>query len=883
MGKKRYFSVLGAFTFLICLAGLEGSAAYAEGSRELVSNGGDRPYLEFRSTLNAGIRRRTIIKVYAQEGETINLGSSAVGIGTGVINYRRPDNTAGTCGATGLIANRAQEVAGPGNGSGGTFVPCTVTVGAGQTGIWEIDYVSPNINSTADPVAIAGNANWTQPNNIGVVSAWDATVRSSTGTAIPGRVYANYYAFNIGANNRALSSQFRVLTQEGYQYRVDLNGLDPFGFILFANRNGFVDQNGNPIFRSLQFTGPNPGSLPPGYSFQNPNSPDSGTVVTHKLFISTPDASMPSSANSPTGPTWLYSLPLPPPVPTNFKFTGIEGTSGQAGTSPLGGTLSFDSTAATSYTITLDLNGDNIYGNGNDRTFIGRAQIGSNTVFWDGRDGNGASVPASSSPYNVRINLYAGEVHFPMIDPEQHNNGLIIQRLNQPAGPTSASDNPFNIYYDDRNTGADYSVCSAGETNTSAGVANPQCYGGGPTPRQALTGVDSSGGAHRFTNNFGDRRGIDTWVYYPSADVNLEGGILLQEADLIVDKTVDLATANAGDPLTYTITVTNNGPSNEPGIGFQDLVPSVLRNVSWSCVITSGTGSCNTPNGTGNNIDTTLDLDNQAVATYTVTGTIVRSAPSGNITNSATAIRNADITDPNLANNTDSAVTTINGGLSFADVLLIKRITAINRGLANEQLFDNSFVDTGTFDDNDNAVNWPGPPTAATIGGGTVESYLNGIADGTMTNTMVRPGDQLEYTLSFLSDGTLPVRDLLICDRIPLNTTFLPTAFNSSTPAAPGPGDRGIFVSFNGLNVALTNVNDGDEIADTGGNNNGIGGYYFAPGIDPSSAFPGKTVGCGGANTNGAIVVDLSDLPNATGDGVPSNSYGFIRFRVIVN
>lgn len=220
---------------------------------------------------------------------------------------------------------------------------------------------------------------------------------------------------------------------------------------------------------------------------------------------------------------------------------------------------------------------------------------------------------------------------------------------------------------------------------------------------------------------------------------------------------------------------------------------------------------------------------------------------------------------------------------SDPNMRLVKRITAINRGLLGEQLFGGSFDDVGTPTDDDNAVNWPGAPMAATIGTGTVESYIAGIADGTINNTTARPRDVLEYTIPFLSDGDVPARDVLVCDRIPTNTTFVGSAFNSSPPAGAGFGDRGILVNFNGQEVALTNVNDGDEIANTNGNDNGVGGYYFPAGVDPSTAFPGVTVGCGGTNTNGAIVVDLSDIPRATGEGTPVNSYGFIRFRAVVN
>ena len=660
MSKKRHFSLLRALTLLSCFASFYAPSAYAEGSNDLISSGGDRPYLEFRTDLNGGILRKTIIKVYVNQGETIDLGSSAVGLGNGTINYRKPNNTSGTCGTTGFIADRAREAAGPGDGTAGTFIPCRITVGVGEAGIWEIDFVSPDSGSGANPPAIAGTASWVQANNSGLVSAWDVTVRSSTGTKIPGRVYANYYAFNIGANNRDLSSLLYVLTKEGYQYSIDLNGVDPYGFIFFSNRNGFYDTStGNSIFRSLQFVGANPGQLPAGYGFQNPNNADAGIYVTQKTFINLPDPNMPASANSPTGVTWLYSLPVAPPVPTGFGFTGVEGTAGKAGTTPLGGIFTFNSTSNNAYSISIDLSNDGIYGNGNDRTFVGRSVVGINSLFWDGKDGNGVAVAASTIPYNVRINQYAGEAHFPLIDAEQNNSGIKVQRLNAPAGPTSSSDNPNNIYYDDRNTGTNYTVCNSTETNTSAGVATPTCYGGSPTPRQALLGVNSAGGAHAFTSLFGDRRGIDSWVYYPSVDLPLAGGIVIREADLIVNKAVNLTVANPGDTLNYTITVKNNGPSHEDGISFQDSVPSVLNNVTWSCSITSGTGSCGASSGSGNSISTTLNLNNQAVATYVVTGQISTNA-SGSINNTATAVRNKDITDPNLNNNSFSVVTTLN-------------------------------------------------------------------------------------------------------------------------------------------------------------------------------------------------------------------------------
>lgn len=215
------------------------------------------------------------------------------------------------------------------------------------------------------------------------------------------------------------------------------------------------------------------------------------------------------------------------------------------------------------------------------------------------------------------------------------------------------------------------------------------------------------------------------------------------------------------------------------------------------------------------------------------------------------------------------------------NIRLTKRIVAINRGRADERLFEATYVDVGAPDDNDNIVNWPGIAVPAE-GGGSVESYIvgaTGIDEITATtNTTVRPGDEIEYAISFLSDGDAAATDMLLCDRIPANTTFVPDAFNALNPTSGGA--RGILLNFNNETLALTNANDGDESIGTIAND-GFGGYYFLPGEDPSLTFPGLS--CASPNNTGAIVVDLSSVPNATGEGTPDNSYGFIRFRVVVD
>ena len=63
-------------------------------------------------------------------------------------------------------------------------------------------------------------------------------------------------------------------------------------------------------------------------------------------------------------------------------------------------------------------------------------------------------------------------------------------------------------------------------------------------------------------------------------------------ADLAVTKTSTPNPYVAGSPLTWTVRVTNNGPSPVVGASVVDTVPAALGGVTWTCAVTTGTGSC---------------------------------------------------------------------------------------------------------------------------------------------------------------------------------------------------------------------------------------------------------------------------------------------------
>src|SRR5205807_1320526 len=137
-----------------------------------------------------------------------------------------------------------------------------------------------------------------------------------------------------------------------------------------------------------------------------------------------------------------------------------------------------------------------------------------------------------------------------------------------------------------------------------------------------------------------------------------------QQADLVVIKTVNNPTPNVGDNLTFTITLSDNGPNTATNVQVTDLLPAGLSLVS----ATPSQGSYNS----GSGVWTVGTVDTLSARTLTLSALVVSSAPR---TNTATITR-ADQFDPNANNNSSSASETP----QQADLGLSK---AVNNGTPN--------------------------------------------------------------------------------------------------------------------------------------------------------------------------------------------------------
>jgi len=607
---------------------------FAEGSKELSSNGGNRAFLLSSTISNLSFPFPTLgtMKVYVKAGETIYVGSSAQGMGSGTINLRAPDGstyTSGSSATVGLIANRSQELAGPQPNAGG-YAPYTRTASASQQGVWEIDFISPSngIDQQSTPSPTVANSSWVQP--VGqYIAAFDISVRDAGNSFfLTGRVYTNVFSGIISAFNAGFNGIMHILTKDGYQYILDNNGQAGNGFTFFVNNKGFRT-GAAASYQSVNSTS-NP-------NVQDPRAPDTQSDITHKIFFNAPAPDLPATANVPGGgTTWLVNPPFVPSM-NGMIFIGTEGTMGKAGTSPLGGSISFTATANGSYTIAIDVNNNGVFNDPIDRILTGSVKTGGNQISWDGLDGLGNKVPASTTSYavNVTLVLYSAEVHFPFFDVERNVNGILLTRVNGNNSPD------YTMYWDD----------------------SPISVVGTPSnPIKNLTGINSLVNGHKWgspttdpfnENDFGNNTSLDSWAYVISAPITASLNFQVREADLEV-VSVTSNSGCVGQKVNYTVVVRNNGPSDVTGSIFSFSYPNEISGIAVTNVQTTATATVTAETKATNLYKATLDMTNGAVSTFTLTGTVTGVPSSGTIDISAGILRPADVTDPD-ATDPDSA------------------------------------------------------------------------------------------------------------------------------------------------------------------------------------------------------------------------------------
>ena len=648
----------------------------ADGSQNLYPSGaaGSRANTEWRTSSygNGAVLRRTLLHAYATTGESLLVGSTAMGQGPADILVWDPGLVTGTPGvetvpvtasfscaaqrtlsgiaAQGEITSRAEELAGPdtvpGGGVTNGYTPCVYI--APSTGIYSIAMVGPDGRSSDVDGGVAADVALTAAGDFSVaqgtsIAAWDVTVRddvTNPATTQAGRVFTYVLSLFTGGNGLPVDSTMYAVTTDGFRYRIDQRGMDPNGWVEYGSELGFLEPDGTtPLYHDALAA--------------NAGTPAQLTTIQGGVIFAPP--AYPIFFTPPANVT-LTALGIPlTPIASVVSNIGFSGTVvGSTSFFQTGGTFSYTSNVAGVYQIVISRDGVNFDPtNPLNRVLSGLKPAGTQTVTWDGKD-NADNYFPEGGPYQFKIDVHAGEYHFPFIDDENDTQGgPTITMLNPPGGACP----PFTGgcsggFYDDRG----YTTNSGIPVGTPGAVL---CGSNHPTVdfSDPITGFDTAGTQRAFgadpgsntnvpcTGSFGDAKGLDLWTYYPSQVLSNSLNIVAPGvyADIAVVKTPSTSKPILGQQIVYTVTARNNGPDGATGVTVTDVLPSGLLYVSSSASV----GTYHPANG----VWTIGALADGATATLHVSVVAER---LGTIVNTATKSAETQ-TDPNLGNDVSSA------------------------------------------------------------------------------------------------------------------------------------------------------------------------------------------------------------------------------------
>jgi uncharacterized repeat protein (TIGR01451 family) len=301
------------------------------------------------------------------------------------------------------------------------------------------------------------------------------------------------------------------------------------------------------------------------------------------------------------------------------------------------------------------------------------------------------------------------------------------------------------------------------------------------------------------------------------------------------------------NPSTLTITITNKTAGTATGLTVTDPLPANMVVASPPGATTTCASGTVNPNAG----DTSVVMNGGVLAananckvtvrvTSAIPGTYLNTIPAGNLTSTGGYFNHLE------------AVSQLTVS-SSPQMLLVKRITRIN-----STNLTNVVDDPGSTADNN--AGWP-------IG------YLKG-----EIKANIQSNDLVEYTIYFLNANLSVAKNVRVCDRLTANQTYMPNSFNGLTPTDGGTSGAalGMALALGNTNPTayLTNVNDSPDR-----------GQFVAASATPIPASCGTSL----PNVNGLVIVDVtrspdvSSIPNSTGAGKPASSYGYVRFRTLVN
>lgn len=334
---------------------------------------------------------------------------------------------------TGVIETYAEATAGPEaivGASGYDAQSYTNNTGSDQD--FYIGFIQDDGGST-NPATDINQESW--------YDLWDFSVYDGT-EEIPGRMFCQKWGFTSAAGTNLLSTDFQMyarvpstvggVSAGNYIKEIDLSGLQPFTFALYANSVG-----SDPVVLGTT-----------NFTELRQSQTTETALLEYDIFLNNPDLDLyPTST-------------LPTVVIADAFFSCSDTGGGQA-------TIYFETNQVGQVAILIDINGETGYQDGTTDVIVEQeiTTEGSYSVLWDGLDGTGEAV-ASGTQITISGRFTSGPLHIPMWDVEDSPTGLGMTDVR----PATSFD---LIYWDDSQvfTGADPEVQLSG-TNVNTHTWN---------------------------------------------------------------------------------------------------------------------------------------------------------------------------------------------------------------------------------------------------------------------------------------------------------------------------------------------------------------------------------------------------------------------------
>jgi LPXTG-site transpeptidase (sortase) family protein len=212
------------------------------------------------------------------------------------------------------------------------------------------------------------------------------------------------------------------------------------------------------------------------------------------------------------------------------------------------------------------------------------------------------------------------------------------------------------------------------------------------------------------------------------------------QADLNISKDDGVDDYVPGETLTYTIVVSNPGPSDAPGSQVSDSLPAQFSSWEWSCGAVTGSASgCDPMADSAANFSDEVDLPANSSITYSVLANILSSA-SGDLENTAVVSTGTGITDTNPEDNSDTDTDAQN---SISDIGIEKSVLETEYLPGGTMTYQLLVTNYGPSDAQDVVIAETVPDYTAF--NGTVGWVCDPLAGGA--------GAVCSYDLGYLADG----------------------------------------------------------------------------------------------------------------------------------